>query len=467
MQLEAKGVMPILRSELLLASGRGGGSFQTFPAVVSVNDDLARLVGYYLSEGCITHDKGARVRFTFNRNEKETIEDCRKLIKKVGLASHSLYEDKTFQATTIKASSELFGYLLEHILKCGVRSEDARIPEEILYGSESVRWNALIGILRGDGGVDLVTGNNSYKKNGKNYTHQRTYANVSFFSISPEMLHGAELLLMGFGISYTRDKSRPLIEIQGTENLERFQDFFLDAKRDKIATYFDNKIRSSKSKIFERHKGYVTAPVKKIEPIHIDTLYSMEVEGTHAVVTDSGIITHNCIGVDPYYLTYMAEGLGMNSQLVLSGRRINDSIGPFIAEKAIKLVLNGNTSVSHPLKFAVAGLTFKENVPDLRNSKVIDLIQGLETYGAKVYCVDPVCDPTEFEQIYQRTITPWEDLPVCDAVIVAVKHKKFDDSLSLYEIERKLEPKHKILLDIKGIYDRELAKSLGINIWRL
>lgn len=180
-----------------------------------------------------------------------------------------------------------------------------------------------------------------------------------------------------------------------------------------------------------------------------------------------GLVGGHCIGVDPYYLTYMAEGLGLNSQLVLSGRRINDSMGPFVAEKAIKLVLNKNKSIKHPLKFAVLGLTFKENVPDLRNSKVIDVIKGLEDFGAEVYCSDPVCDPIEFEEIYKRKLTAWEDIPVCDAIILAVKHKKIIETLSLYDLERKLNPEHKILLDLKSVYDRHLGQSLGIQIWRL
>jgi UDP-N-acetyl-D-galactosamine dehydrogenase len=201
----------------------------------------------------------------------------------------------------------------------------------------------------------------------------------------------------------------------------------------------------------------------------IDTQEVLEAAGTkwNFLRFTPGLVGGHCIGVDPYYLTYMAEGLGLNSQLVLSGRRINDSMGPFVAEKAIKLVLNGNTLLNHPLKFIVAGLTFKENVPDLRNSKVIDVIQSLEDFGATVYCVDPVCDPKEFEELYGRKVTAWEDLPVCDGVIIAVKHKTFSENLSLYEIERKLDAKHKVLLDLKGLYDRHLAKSLGINLWRL
>ncbi len=180
-----------------------------------------------------------------------------------------------------------------------------------------------------------------------------------------------------------------------------------------------------------------------------------------------GLVGGHCIGVDPYYLTYMAEGLGLNSQIVLAGRRINDSMGPFVAEKTIKLILSGRPHTQHPLRIAVVGMTFKENVPDLRNSKVIDVVNTLEEYGAQVYCVDPVCDPDEFKETYKKTITLWDDLPTCDAIILAVKHQVFINDLSLLDIEHKLEPDHKVLLDLKGIYDRKLASSRNIKLWRI
>lgn len=467
LELEKNRSVPVERSELLLLSGRGGGSFQAIPAVLNLDESFARLLGYYLSEGCITHDSSSRVRFTFHREETETIKDCCSLLEKIGLKQFSIYQDKTFQATTIKASSELLAFVLEKVLSCGVRSEDANIPEEFLYASDAIRWNVLTGLLRGDGGVSSRTEKRPYTKNSKEYSHRNVCALINYFSISPKLSHGIELLLMSFHINFSKEAGRPgLIIIQGTENLEKLRSCFLDGKRKKLDKYFQDKTRRPKSKVYRDFQGYSTAAIRKIEPIKLETVYSMEVEGTHAVVTDSGVISHNCIGVDPYYLTYMAEGLGLNSQLVLSGRRINDSMGPFVAEKALKLVMNGASTLNRPLKFIVAGLSFKENVPDLRNSKVIDVIEKLEDFGAEVYCTDPICDPFEFEEIYKRSLTPWEELPVCDAMILAVKHKKFED-LTLYDIERKLNPENKVLLDIKGLFDKQLAKSLGIKVWSL
>ena len=201
----------------------------------------------------------------------------------------------------------------------------------------------------------------------------------------------------------------------------------------------------------------------------IDTQDVLEAAGTkwNFLKFTPGLVGGHCIGVDPYYLTYMAEGLGMNSQLVLSGRRVNDAMGPFVAEKALKLMLSKKSRGTSPLQVAVVGMTFKENVPDLRNSKSLDVVRHLEDFGVNVHCVDPICDPAEFQEIYSRPLRAWADLPSCDAIIVAVKHKVFQDKVDLYEIERKLNPQSKVLLDLKGIYDRRLATSLGIDLWRL
>ncbi|MBI2603580.1 MAG: nucleotide sugar dehydrogenase [Deltaproteobacteria bacterium] len=466
LKLEASGFMPVARRELMLVSGRGGGSFQMLPAVIPITPDLARLVGYYLSEGCISHDGSARVCFTFNRSEHETIADCSQLLKGMGLHRLSIYQDKTFQATTIKASSELLSFLLETILNCGVRSEDARIPEEMLYGSQEIRWNVLKGLLCGDGGVKFEDSRRPYVKNGKKYSHRRKITSISYFSISPELIHGVELLFMNFAISFNRSKRDLLLEVHGTENLEKLYDCFLDSKKKKLAVYLTNKVRFPRSKIFERYRGYVTAPIKKIEQIVLDTVYSLEVEGTHAVVTDGGIITHNCIGVDPYYLTHVAKGLGFHPQLVLAGRRINDSMGAFVAQKTMKLILNHTQVGRDKLKVAVLGMTFKENVPDLRNTKVVDVVQSLEEFGVKVFCVDPVCYEEEFHKEYQRTLTKWEEVPVCDAIIGAVRHKEFVSGLSWDSILAKLSPA-KLLVDLKGIFDRQEAETRGIKLWRL
>lgn len=422
--LERKGVMPVSHEEIVLVSGRGGGSFQTVPAVITLDADFARLVGYYLSEGCITYDNATRVRFTFNRNEKETIADCIWLIKKLGVQRYSRFENHQCNATHLKVSSELVGFLFEKVLFLGVRSEDARIPEEFLYAKDAIRWNVLTGLLRGDGGVDWHYSHHPYQKNGKTYAHARNIANVSYFSISAELFHGVQLLLMSFGIPFTLDKNRPLLEIQGTKYIAKVRECFIDEKRKKLEGYFTHKIRAPKSKIFKSYDGYVTVPVLKIEPTTLSAMYSVEIEGTHTVVTDGGFMTHNCIGVDPYYLTQKAEELGYHPQVILAGRRINDGMAEYVADLMVRGLIEAG-KVIRGSKVLVLGLTFKEDIRDTRNSKIRDTITALQSYGIIVCAHDPLLTKDEVEEFGVTSIHDLATMDTVDGVMLATVHKQF------------------------------------------
>jgi UDP-N-acetyl-D-galactosamine dehydrogenase len=179
-----------------------------------------------------------------------------------------------------------------------------------------------------------------------------------------------------------------------------------------------------------------------------------------------GLVGGHCIGVDPYYLTYLAEGVGFHPQLIQAGRRINDGMASFIAQKAISLIINSGQKNSEQLHVGICGVTFKENVPDIRNTKVVDLALALEAFGVRVSLVDPIADPGEFEHEYGRSLTPLEDLSQCNALILAVKHQYFADKLSLQGILSKLH-KHPIILDLKGVLDLKEASASGATVWRL
>lgn len=204
------------------------------------------------------------------------------------------------------------------------------------------------------------------------------------------------------------------------------------------------------------------------ERIGLDTQDVLKAAGTkwNFLNFQPGLVGGHCIGVDPYYLTHLAEGVGINPQVISAGRRINDNMATFVAEKTIKLILS-KKPVNQNLKIAVLGVTFKENVPDLRNSKVIDVVEHLEKYGATVLCVDPVCDAEEYSETYGRKLHTWDSLPVCDAVIFAVKHKAFVNALTLDVLASKLESHHRVLIDLKGHFDRSIASEMNLTLWRL
>ncbi len=207
------------------------------------------------------------------------------------------------------------------------------------------------------------------------------------------------------------------------------------------------------------------------ERVGLDTNDVLEAAGTkwNFLKFKPGLVGGHCIGVDPYYLTHMAQGVGLNPQVILAGRRINDNMGRFVAEKVVRMILTSGSGESLPseINVAVMGVTFKENVPDLRNTKVVDVIEQLEKFGVKVHAFDPIADAQEYEEEYGRKLMKWEDIPQCDAVISAVKHDVFLKDFGLNVISEKMNPKRKILADLKAIYSTEDATKFGIISWRL
>lgn len=181
-----------------------------------------------------------------------------------------------------------------------------------------------------------------------------------------------------------------------------------------------------------------------------------------------GLVGGHCIGVDPYYLTYKAEQLGYHSQIILSGRRINDDMGRYVVENLIKNLIKADVSVKGA-NVAILGFTFKENCPDTRNTRVIDIVNELKEYGIDPMIVDPEADTEEAEHEYGIVFDSINDIKNMDAIIVAVGHDQF---LKLSKVDfnkmfKSGENNGKVLLDIKGILDRKEYETAGYNYWRL
>ncbi len=178
-----------------------------------------------------------------------------------------------------------------------------------------------------------------------------------------------------------------------------------------------------------------------------------------------GLVGGHCIGVDPYYLTYRAEMLGYHSQIILSGRRINDDMGKYVAENCVKKLIAADKSVRNA-KVAVLGFTFKENCPDTRNTKVIDIVKELREYGIEPVIADPQADTGEAERLYGITFADADGIRGMDAVILAVAHKEFAD-YNMEDMDRLYGQGTKVLLDIKGLLDRREYETAGYSYWRL
>jgi UDP-N-acetyl-D-galactosamine dehydrogenase len=200
--------------------------------------------------------------------------------------------------------------------------------------------------------------------------------------------------------------------------------------------------------------------------IGIKTLDVLDAAGTkwNFLKFKPGLVGGHCIGVDPYYLTHKAEMLGYHPEVILAGRRINDGMGKFIAEKTIKLMIRQGMNVSQS-KIIVMGLTFKEDCPDLRNSKVIDVIQELQDYGCEVFVHDPISSPEQAQHEYGIELVTWDELPVADAIVATVPHRqyitaKFDD------ISAKLKGGG-IFMDIKSAFCSDSINKRDYLVWNL
>jgi UDP-N-acetyl-D-galactosamine dehydrogenase len=198
----------------------------------------------------------------------------------------------------------------------------------------------------------------------------------------------------------------------------------------------------------------------------IDTLEVLEAAGSkwNFLPFRPGLVGGHCIGVDPYYLTYKAETIGYHPEVILAGRRINDNMGKYIAEQTIKHMITHGSAIKGA-KVNVLGLTFKENVPDLRNSRVIDVINELRSYGVRVFVHDPVPLPEDARHEYGIELLSWDQLPTADAMIAAVAHREFlktETPTLAQKVNR-----GGCFVDVKSAFDAAALRQAGLCVWRL
>jgi UDP-N-acetyl-D-galactosamine dehydrogenase len=198
----------------------------------------------------------------------------------------------------------------------------------------------------------------------------------------------------------------------------------------------------------------------------IDTTEVLEAAGTkwNFLKFKPGLVGGHCIGVDPYYLTHKADMLGYHPQIITAGRRINDGMGKFIAEQTVKQMIAAGSYVKGA-KVNILGLTFKENCPDLRNSKVVDIIRELQSYSIEVFVHDPEADSGEAIREYGIRLLAWESLPRADAIVAAVAHRRFLE-MDIEDITKKL-VKGGAFIDVKAIFDATQLRAAGLGVWRL
>jgi UDP-N-acetyl-D-galactosamine dehydrogenase len=202
------------------------------------------------------------------------------------------------------------------------------------------------------------------------------------------------------------------------------------------------------------------------ERLGIDTLEVLKAAGTkwNFLGFRPGLVGGHCIGVDPYYLTHKAELAGYHPEVILAGRRINDAMGSHVARKTVQQMIHAGRNIKGA-RVNVLGLTFKENVPDIRNSKVIDIIRELHQFGVETYVHDPLVAPDDALHEYGLKLADWDSLPAADALILAVSHKAFLEKPA-EELRAKV-VRNGCLIDVKSVLDAEAFRREGLRVWRL
>ena len=287
-----------------------------------------------------------------------------------------------------------------------------------------------------------------------------------------------------FKIGYSPERVNPADKVNTLTKIKKITSGIDKESSDIIAEVYDSIIevgihKASSIKVAEAAKviensqrdiniAFINELAMICDRIGIDTLEVLEAAGTkwNFLPYRPGLVGGHCIGVDPYYLADKANELGYHAQVILAGRRINDGMAKFVAEKTIKRLINANIRVKGA-DILVMGLTFKENCPDLRNSKVNDIILELKEYGANVHVVDPMADKLEAKKEYGIELENPKDIKNMDAIVVAVGHKKYRDmdvkELHKYYNEVYSKP---LLIDVKSIFNKEEAEK-DFDYWRL
>jgi UDP-N-acetyl-D-galactosamine dehydrogenase len=286
-----------------------------------------------------------------------------------------------------------------------------------------------------------------------------------------------------FSVGYSPERVNPGDKVHTVEKITKIVSGSDDATTDLLSRIYGTIVsagihRASSIKVAEAAKvientqrdlniALMNELAKIFDMMKIDTLEVLEAAGTkwNFLPFRPGLVGGHCIGVDPYYLTFKSEAVGYHPEIILAGRRINDGMGKYIAERAVKLLIREAKQV-RGARVAVLGITFKEDVPDLRNTKVVDVVSELNDFGIDVLVSDPIADVAEARKYYGIDLVPFEKIGGVDAVIVAVMHRFYRDA-GLETIGGLCAGGSSLVLDVKGCFDPAAAHALNISYWRL
>ncbi len=449
---EEEKIISVDHRYITLCSGKGV-SYTQFPAVITITPQFCRLIGYYLSEGCLTQDKSLRVRFSFNVQEKECIEDICNILKSMKI-KYSIYYSKKWKSVHIKISSNLFGLLLRDILKCGENSYEMSIPAIFFTLSTRHKWELLKGIFRGDGGVEIRIGKFRYKKSQKEYYHFCNSAGINYFSSSKKLFQQVIFLLQELGIIPIFKKREGLLYIRGYNQIKKFKNIFLDEKKNRLKRYLFNKRKIISNWGFKKYEGFIGVKIKRIERIEGDYVYSLEVKNTHTLVTSYGTLVHNCIPCDPLYLSWKAKKIGFKTKMIDLASLINRYMPKHVVNRVLKLLGERKITLKKA-KILILGVTYKEDVKDLRESPALEIIEEFKKRKIKVDYFDPLVPYLKIGSLNTRRIKfSLSKISKYDCVIIATAHTNID-----YE---RIQEKAKLIFDTRNVYKKKFENVVRL-----
>ncbi|MCX7920940.1 MAG: nucleotide sugar dehydrogenase [Clostridia bacterium] len=286
-----------------------------------------------------------------------------------------------------------------------------------------------------------------------------------------------------FKVGYSPERINPGDKIHTVENITKVVSGMDDESLEVISKVYSLVVRAG---VYKAESIKVAEAAKVIEnsqrdiniafanelsiifnKMGIDTQAVLKAAGTkwNFLNFSPGLVGGHCIGVDPYYLTYKAQEIGYHPQVILSGRKINDEMGKYVAENTVKKLIDADRQIKGA-RVLIMGITFKEDVPDVRNSRVVDIVNELKEYGIEVFVTDPIADKLEVKHEYDIDMVDLNNIYKFDAIIFSVAHNAYKD-INLEQLKNYYVNCKPVLIDVKGIFDRSYAQKLGYYYWRL
>jgi hypothetical protein len=247
----------------------------------------------------------------------------------------------------------------------------------------------LAGLLRGDGDGDVHTGPRSYTKAGRSYCHEFNSGQVGYFSSSPTLLAQAEVLLRGLGFHPSKRNNKPHLRITGGKSLDRLSGLIGGAKGERLERVAASRLRTTATRNMKPWAGGSSLPVVGVTPFESSgDVYSLEVEGTHTFATTGGVFVHNCIPIDPFYLTWVARRYGVNTRFIELAGEVNTAMPNYVVER-VAAALNEHARPVKGSRVCVLGVAYKKDVDDPRESPAFEIIEALQRRGADLSYHDP------------------------------------------------------------------------------